>query len=326
MSAAVVWPIGAFLALLFASVFTLAMLALSRPTAGPMADRLAERLGVRAGATSPVMPGGGGRIVESARRSASWVAGRGHLKQKTARRLDEAAVSLAVPDWLLVRAGIAAGVALTFALLGGFRMAPVVAGAVVGWLTPDAALRFRARRRRTQFAEDIPDALQMIAGSLASSHSVPQALELVAGESEGPMRDELLRALAEMRLGRAREDALSDVAERMASAEFSWVVMAVRINREMGGNLGEILRTTSATLRERARVRRQAAVLSAEGRLSAWIIGLLPAGLVLYLLLVRADYVELLVTTPLGLALTAAGALLMVTGVAWMSQLVRVEV
>lgn len=315
-------PVAVGLAIVFASVFALAMAAFTRPAARSLVDRVAARASLAPLPTA----GGGGRMVVVARRSAAWVAGRGGVGETTDRLLRDAAVSVAAPDWLLLNLGAGIGCSLILGTVAGFRPAPLGLGAAVGLAAPSAVLRFRTRRRRAKFADDIPDTLQMIAGSLASSHSVPQALELVAGETEGPMRDELQRALAEMRLGRPRDDALGDVAERMASTEFSWVVMAVRINREIGGNLAEILRATAATLRERARVRRQVAVLSAEGRLSAWIIGLLPVGLVLYLLVTRADYVDLLVSTPLGLALTAIGALLMATGVVWMSRLVKVEV
>ena len=115
----------------------------------------------------------------------------------------------------------------------------------------------------------LPDTLQLLAGSLAAGYSLPQAVDTVVRESDGPMAVELNRALVEARLGVPIEDALETVARRMNSVDFAWVVMAIRIQREVGGNLAEVLTNVAATMRERERLRRQVEVLSAEGRLSA---------------------------------------------------------
>jgi tight adherence protein B len=102
--------------------------------------------------------------------------------------------------------------------------------------------------------------------------------------------------------------------------------MAIRIQREVGGNLAEILTTVAATLRERERLRRQVQVLSAEGRLSAWILGALPPVFTLYLIVSRPDYLRPLVTQPLGWLLVITGATLLTVGVLWMRKAVKVEV
>ncbi len=108
-------------------------------------------------------------------------------------------------------------------------------------------------------------------------------MDTVVREGQQPITGEFNRALVEARLGVPIEDALDGIAERMKSKDFGWVVMAIRIQREVGGNLAELLTTVAATLRERERLRRQVSVLSAEGRLSAWILGLLPVVFALYL-------------------------------------------
>ena len=118
---------------------------------------------------------------------------------------------------------------------------------------------------------------------------MPQAMDTVVREGQQPITGEFNRALVEARLGVPIEDAMDGVAERMKSKDFAWVVMAIRIQREVGGNLAELLTTVAATLRERERLRRQVQVLSAEGRLSAWILGLLPPVFALYLVLVRPE-------------------------------------
>jgi tight adherence protein B len=112
----------------------------------------------------------------------------------------------------------------------------------------------------------------------------------------------------------------------MASRDFAWVVMAIRIQREVGGNLAEVLTTVAATMRDRERVRRQVNVLSAEGRLSALILGGLPPLFALYLLLVRPTYIKPLFTDPLGIAMLVLVGLLFTVGVFWLRKVVRVEV
>ena len=145
-------------------------------------------------------------------------------------------------------------------------------------------------------------------------------------ESSGPMAVELNKAIVEARLGVPIEDALDTVARRMDSVDFEWVVMAIRIQREVGGNLAEVLNNVAATMRERERLRRQVDVLSAEGRLSAVILGALPLLFVVYLILVRPEYIGVLVTNPLGIAMIVVGVILLIAGAFWLRKVVTVEV
>jgi tight adherence protein B len=155
---------------------------------------------------------------------------------------------------------------------------------------------------------------------------MPQAMDAVVREGTQPITGEFNRALVEARLGVPIEDALDGIAERMQSRDFAWVVMAIRIQREVGGNLAELLTTVAGTLRERERLRRQVKVLSAEGRLSAWILGLLPPAFALYLVFAQPGYLEPLVTEPLGLAMVGLGLLLLAVGAIWLRKTVKVEV
>jgi tight adherence protein B len=148
----------------------------------------------------------------------------------------------------------------------------------------------------------------------------------VVSEGTEPIAGEFKRALIETRLGVPIEEALEGIAERVRSQDFAWVVMAIRIQREVGGNLAEILTTVAATLRERERLRRQVQVLSAEGRLSAWILGGLPVAFSLYLLTARPDYLKVLVTDRIGIVMLAGGVVLMIVGSFWLRKVVRVEV
>jgi tight adherence protein B len=248
------------------------------------------------------------------------------LEARLADRLDQAALAFEPAEWVLVHAGCAVGLAVLLGLLSGGGPAAIVLGLLVGAVGPLFLLRDRAQRRKAAFEEKLADSLQLLAGSLRAGYSVPQAIDAIVREGEEPMSTEFGRALVEARLGVQLEDALESVARRMASVDFSWVVMAMRIQRDVGGNLAEVLSNVAATLRERERLRRQVRVLSAEGRLSAWILGLLPVVFGGYLLLVRPEYLEPLWTTTLGWLMLLSAAVLFVIGVFWLRRVVRVTV
>jgi tight adherence protein B len=183
----------------------------------------------------------------------------------------------------------------------------------------------RQGRREKAFLAQLPDTLQLLSSSLKAGHSLPQALDTVVRQGEPPMAAELRRALVESRLGMPAEDALERIGERVRSDDFSWVVMAIRIQREVGGNLAELLTTVADTLRERERLRRQVDVLSAEGRLSGIILGCLPLGFAGYLLVARPEYLAPMLT-PFGLVLLASAVILLAVGSIWVARVVTVEV
>ena len=131
-----------------------------------------------------------------------------------------------------------------------------------------------------------------MSGSLSAGLSLAQSIDTIVREGDEPIASEFRRVVVETRLGVTLEDSLEGVAERMESHDFDWVVMAIRIQREVGGNLAELLLTVAATLREREYLRRHVSALSAEGRLSCYILGGLPPGFLVYLALTKPDYVD----------------------------------
>ena len=137
-----------------------------------------------------------------------------------------------------------------------------------------------------------------MSGSLSAGLSLAQSIDTIVREGTEPIAGEFRRVVVETRLGVTLEDSMEGVAERMESRDFEWVVMAIRIQREVGGNLAELLLTVAATLREREYLRRHVRALSAEGRLSCCILGGLPPGFLLYLTLTKPDYVKPMYTTP----------------------------
>ena len=134
--------------------------------------------------------------------------------------------------------------------------------------------------------------LNLFAGSMRAGFSFAQALEAVAEEAPDPSQRELQRCFTESRLGRPIEDALEDSANRMHSVDLLWAVMAIRIQREVGGNLAELLDTVATTMTERERLKSEIVALTAEGRLSAWILGIFPPLFALVLFAVQPELHE----------------------------------
>ena len=266
------------------------------------------------------------QVARSAVELADRVIIRRDLESVLGAKLESAAVPLKPAEWLLIHIGATIGSGLFFLLLFGGRLFPTILGMALGFIVPMAYLSYKQGKRQKAFMAALPDTLQLMAGSLAAGYSMPQAVDTVVREAKPPISTEFNRALVETRLGVDLEDALDGIADRMSSVDFSWVVMAIRIQREVGGNLAEVLNTVAATLRERERLRRQVQVLSAEGRLSAWILGLLPVVFALYLILAQPDYLKPMIENVLGWVMLGGAAILMLVGTLWLRKVVKVEV
>jgi tight adherence protein B len=241
-------------------------------------------------------------------------------------RLEAAGLPIRTAEWLLLHVGASVAGALLFWALGRGRPAAMVIGLAIGFALPWVFLSVRQTRRESAFLAQLPDTLQLLAGSLQAGYSLPQAMDSVVREAGPPISIEFNRALIETRLGMPAEDALEGIAARTHSRDFAWVVMAIRIQREVGGNLAELLSSVSGTLRERERLHRQIKTLSAEGRLSAWILALLPLAFTGFLIVRRPQYLVPLYTTSAGQLMLLVAVVLLGIGVLWLSRVVKVTV
>ncbi|HWO66881.1 MAG TPA: type II secretion system F family protein [Umezawaea sp.] len=246
-------------------------------------------------------------------------------RERNAARLDLARLSLTPAEWLVIRSAVAGFAAGGLGVLTKSTTGLVI-GLVLGWFASRAFLRRRVAKRRAAFADQLPDTLQLLVGALQAGFSLPQALDTVVREDTQPIAGEIARALARTRLGASLEEALEIVAHRMGSPDFVWLVMAIRIQRHVGGNLAELLLTTVHTMRERSSLRRQVRALSAEGKLSAYVLIGLPIMLALWMFISRREYIAPLYTTTLGLVLLGAGVTCVALGWFWMSTLIKVKV
>lgn len=246
------------------------------------------------------------------------------LEAKISKRLAGAGSALTASEWVLLHAGIAVVSGIIGLVMGGPPLSAL--GLVLGAIGPWFYLKFRHGRRLGAFNGQLAQTLSLMAGGLQAGLSLPQAVDTVVREGHEPMAGELRRALVEQRLGIDVTDALDGVAERMESDDFGWVVMAIRIQREVGGNLAEILNTVGDTLRERDYLRRQVRALSAEGRLSGYILTGLPPLIFGYMTMSNPEYARLLYTTLPGYIIMVVAAILLAVGSFAMSKLATVEI
>ncbi len=188
-----------------------------------------------------------------------------------------------------------------------------------------AFLGVKLSRRRKAFAQQLHGTITIMVGSMRAGRGLPQALELVADESSSPTSEEFRRVVIESRVGRDPVASMEAVADRMDNDDLHWISQAIQINRELGGDLTELLDNLAAVIRDRGRVKLQVRSLSAEGRMSAWVVGILPIVMFFYMRFANPGYVELLWSDPAGIAMLVSGLVLMGLGAIWMKKLVNIK-
>lgn len=174
------------------------------------------------------------------------------------------------------------------------------AGALAGILMGLALLGLRIRRRRKKFTNQLGDMLTMVANALRAGFSFMQAFELIAREMDAPMGREVQLVVNEVNLGNTLESALDNMQRRVASPDFELVVTAVLIQRQVGGDLASILDTISETIAERVRMRREVMTLTAQGRLSGWVLAAVPFALSVIIYIVNPGYLKPLIESDIG--------------------------
>lgn len=186
--------------------------------------------------------------------------------------------------------------------------------------------RLRQSRRNLDFERELPGALKMLAGSLGAGLSFLQALQAYAEDGEGVSAQEFRRALGEIQLGVPIERALESVADRVKSVDLKWAVSAFAIQREVGGSLATILKSVAETIESRFELRREIKTLSAEGRISTYVLMALPAVIFIFLAVLRPAYVSFYLTQPIGNAIMLIIVFSLIMSWLWMRSLVRIEI
>jgi tight adherence protein B len=286
------------------------------PTAQPVWQAQPGQVPTRAPDRSTWIPDG---VASVAERAVGAKRGR-----RLAHRLEQAGWSIRSGEFVAIVALATLGLAIAgFVLLGPVA---ALAGAFLGALAPSAFLSRAARRRRSAIQAQLADTLMVIASAMRAGHSFLQSLDSAAKEIDDPARGEFSRVLSEIRLGRDTDDALQALVERVGSQDLEWAVTAIAIQRKIGGNLAEVLETVAATIRERETLRRQMKVLSAEGRLSAVVLTVLPILVASYLMVVNPEYLRTLTNTRAGVMISSTAGVLMAIGYVWMRKIVSLDV
>ena len=249
-------------------------------------------------------------------------------------KIAKADVKLRVSEYILIRiaAGVGIGAFLYF-VLNLNSVFSVIAG-FGGSLIPSFYLKIAAGRRLTAFDNQLSDTLNLWVNALRSGYSVLQAMEAIATELPPPVSVEFERVVQEVRLGLSVSQALGNMLRRVPSEDLDLVVTAVNIQREVGGNLAEVLDTISFTIRERVRIKGEIKTLTAQGRMSGIIISLLPVALAFALLGINPKYMSelwvnappMIVGIPCGWIAIASGLILMAIGIYLIMRIVDIEV
>ncbi len=198
--------------------------------------------------------------------------------------------------------------------------------AIVGWIAPKVLLKQAIMRRQRLFNTQLPDALTMMANAQRSGYSFLQAMDVVSKEMPTPISKEFELALKEARVNIPMEEALQHMVQRVQSSDLDLVVTAVLIQRQVGGNLSEVLDKIGGTIKDRIRMQGEVRTLTAQGRLSGWVVAFLPVALGVLMNLVMPGLMEPLFTNPLGMALLGLGAIMQGLGIFLIRRMVNLEV
>lgn len=215
----------------------------------------------------------------------------------------------------------------SFAVLLAPSCLPAVAVAVaVGSMLPWFWLRMRRDRRLRRFEDALPAAAELMSRALRAGHSVQQALELVGTESDGPLAEEFLQLHQEQKFGVPLRDAMRSLASRVPSRDLHFLVTAVVVQKETGGDLIAILDRTSEVIRDRQRVQREVRTYTAQGRLTGWILSALPVVLLALTAIITPSYSAVMFHDQTGQLLLGGAAALIISGSLLIRKIVRVEV
>ncbi|TAP45391.1 type II secretion system F family protein [Arthrobacter sp. S39] len=256
--------------------------------------------------------GGLGRFLEA-----------GNIRLFNRDALENAGLRLSQTEFtVLVIAGSIVG-ALVGLVIGvpAISVLLVVLAPFVGHLV----LGFLAGKRRAKFDEQLCDTLQLLAGGLRAGHSILRTIDAAAAESLSPTSEEMRRVVTETSLGRDLLASLTDTSDRMRNEDFVWIAQAIQINREVGGNLAEVLDQVNETIRERSEIKGHIKALAAEGKFSAYILIAMPIGIVAMLMGVNPGYMNSMFTHPLGWGMVGLSFVLLTIGSLWMRKIIDLK-
>ena len=259
----------------------------------------------------------------------------GGYMEQLQERLAQADVPMRASEFILLRL-VLAGIGYLSGRFGFGNLHSGMILAILGFFTPAIYLTMRYRHRQAKFVRQLADALMLLTNSLRAGYSFLKGLELVAKEMDDPISRELTRLLREVNLGATIEQALTNMSRRINSPDLDIVVSAYLVHKDVGGNLTEVTEKVSDTIRERLRIQGDIRVLTAQGRLSGLIIGLMPIVLVFLIWMQKPDYFKVMLgeprmlffgaEVPLGALILIGAALWQFVGFYWIYKTVNIKV
>lgn len=234
-----------------------------------------------------------------------------------------AGVKQAPADFMIM---VVAGAVVTAVL--GSLVVNVFVGILLALSVPFLAklvLATKTQKRRAKFEGQLTDTIQMLIGGLRVGHGIMRSLQAAGKESQAPTSEELSRIVNEVRVGKDARQAIEDCAARMDSEDFRWIGQAIQINREVGGDLAEVLEQVEGTIRERSEIKGHVRALSAEGKMSAVVLMILPVAVGIFMSALNPGYLKLFTGHPLGIALIVLSVILFAVGGLWMSRTVKIK-
>jgi tight adherence protein B len=259
--------------------------------------------------------------------------------EQIGRDLARADLTLRPFEYLIVRVLVVVGTIFLFWLLGR-TLLPIlgnplllIVGALLGFLLPGIYIRRRQQKRLNAFDSHLADTISLLGNALRSGSSFLQATELIVRETKPPISTEFGRVIREVQLGLTTEQALANIVRRVKSADLELMATAITIQYQVGGNLAEILDTIAFTIRERVRIKGEIRVLTAQQRLSGYVVGLLPILLVVVISLLAPQFMRAMFDNPpgvlglpLGVVLLLLGGVSMIIGFLLIRRVVDIEV
>jgi tight adherence protein B len=252
------------------------------------------------------------------------LASRGLGRGITANLL-QADLKMTATEYMLLVVSITVLGALLGYAISRQPISALVAG-TVSFFGPGMILAWRKAKRRRAFADQLPEALTQMSGSLRAGFSVAQSLDTITRQLPWPSKDEFARVVREIQLGQSLQAALIHLSERIPGDDLIMVITSINIHQQIGGNLAEILETVAETIRERIRIKREIQVLTAQQRISGYVLVALPIAMGAFLLIINPEYEMRLFTPGPTLCIPIGAAISMVVGYIAMQRIIDIDV
>jgi tight adherence protein B len=253
-----------------------------------------------------------------------WLGNLPHLRD-VALMLEQAGLSWSLQSYLFLVLGLTVGIG-TMALIVSQSLTTAVIAAAIASILPYLFVRSKRSRRIAKFEEQFPEAIDLLGRAIRAGHPLSAGIRMVSEDGPMPVASEFRQVFEEQRFGLAFDDALLGIADRVDLVDVRILVTAILIQREVGGNLAEILDKISQTIRARFAIRRQLRTYTAQGRMSGYVLAALPPVLATAIFALDPSYVMLLFEEPIGRMMVVTALVLQIFGVFWIRKVVDIEI